>query len=50
MFEPINTGGELYMLFYQLVNLIPCTIIPYAFYYVPFLKNKGKSNIDLLDS
>ncbi|KRX06590.1 hypothetical protein PPERSA_13069 [Pseudocohnilembus persalinus] len=49
MFDPNddNIWGQLYMVFYQLVIIIPCTYVPYAFYYVPFGKrNRGQFSID----
>lgn len=47
IFIPENSGGSVYLLFYQLVYLIPCTIVPYAFFYVPFFKMTGGNNMKI---
>lgn len=41
MCEPKTFIGSVYAFFDSLINLIPCVIVPYAFYFVPFIEKKG---------
>lgn len=38
--QPINVIGEIYMIFYIIIQLVPCTLVPYAFYYLPLIKKE----------
>ncbi|KAL4476248.1 hypothetical protein ABPG74_009981 [Tetrahymena malaccensis] len=48
-FSTIKNESEVFLFFFSLVEITPCLIVPYVFYYIPFSKAKiNKNHEDLI--
>ncbi|KAL4461780.1 hypothetical protein ABPG72_011590 [Tetrahymena utriculariae] len=48
-FQALTDWGQVFLTFYQIIQITPCLIAPYVFYYVPFKAKKAGGSILIQD-